>query len=1007
MVTCERCCELLWDHLYGLLEDGESERLRDHLAACAACQAQMTNAEGQRHLLSEAARLEVEIPPFVAPETDDEPVPALTILQPTVEGRRWRAWPWLASAAALLLAVGLPYGSFRSGLARHEAALGQADDRYADLVAQAAQMHQKAEADAKSLALTTRADHLRIQVFGPADYQPGSPCQYQISTSDLNLEPSEADLTARLVDEDRRVLAQATDLSSKGDLLVSLAPAPRRPPRGKVFLEVAVRGKQNLELRQPLHTLDVAYATHLALDRPVYRPGEKVLFRSVTLEGFGLRPPDRPMKIAFTVNDARGKVIYELGGDTRPGGIGGGEFTLPRDLPEGEYSMSVADSEDRFPVATRRFLVRRNDPSPTDATAAGPFQVEFFPEGGSLIGGVPNRVYFRARTFEGMPVELEGTLVDNEGREVLAVKTAAKEREDTKSPGLGVFTFIPQAGQSYRLRIDSPAGISLTPSLPPVRADGLALSVLTTVTREGQPIRLMLRQPGGERRVLLTVFCRGRLVAQQERTVKDAQEVEIMPPAGCPGVLRVVAFDARRGLLQPMAERLVYRVPPERLNLSIAGLKEKYRPGEPVKLTIRGTDPKGTPQAAWISVSAVNVMALKKAAIPTLASLPAYYYLMAELDRPIEARQAAFVMSDNAEAASALDLFLGTQGGRSSLVREEKAELAANNGQGRAAGKDRGPAAVVKLDNLQQATRDADAALEASLAALQQAVAVRDRELAQEAGLRFQQVKEALSDLDSYKTRFWNNLRLALGLGLLIVFGAGCVLLLMALVRLVRGLSANTPYFAGAFGALLLCVVTILSPANPWRGMELQENPQSRLLTRTLPKPLDQQALRQAAANPMVDNALVRSDQPRPKILMMKPGGVVDPPVLDYRVENVVAAKSTESEPINPSRPESGRVAPLLPKGRFGTAPVAPPLALHEYAYVHPKQQAGPRPEMPQTVLWQPALFAVDGKVQVAFDLPDAVASYHITVEGHSASGSLGAIEATLDCRPDGTGTEK
>ena len=37
-------------------------------------------------------------------------------------------------------------------------------------------------------------------------------------------------------------------------------------------------------------------------------------------------------------------------------------------------------------------------------------QVEFFPEGGDLVAGLPNRVYFQARTPLGKPAELKGTL---------------------------------------------------------------------------------------------------------------------------------------------------------------------------------------------------------------------------------------------------------------------------------------------------------------------------------------------------------------------------------------------------------------------------------------------------------------------------------------------------------------------------------------------------------------------------------------------------------------------
>src|SRR5262249_15603067 len=45
--------------------------------------------------------------------------------------------------------------------------------------------------------------------------------------------------------------------------------------------------------------------------------------------------------------------------------------------------------------------------------------VEFFPVGGELIAGVPNAVYFQARTTLGKPAELHGRIVDDRGQVVV------------------------------------------------------------------------------------------------------------------------------------------------------------------------------------------------------------------------------------------------------------------------------------------------------------------------------------------------------------------------------------------------------------------------------------------------------------------------------------------------------------------------------------------------------------------------------------------------------------
>src|SRR5437867_2236546 len=112
METCNHCSELLLDHLYGLLDADQTQRLRAHLAACPACQAELASAERQQQLLARAARVYDHVAPFVAPSGDTvtaggsatdqvpvqpapvaEPRPA-TLPLPAARPGRKRLWPW-------------------------------------------------------------------------------------------------------------------------------------------------------------------------------------------------------------------------------------------------------------------------------------------------------------------------------------------------------------------------------------------------------------------------------------------------------------------------------------------------------------------------------------------------------------------------------------------------------------------------------------------------------------------------------------------------------------------------------------------------------------------------------------------------------------------------------------------------------------------------------------------------------------------------------------------------
>jgi hypothetical protein len=885
----------------------------------------------------------------------------------------------LSAAAALLLAIGLPYGLYRHGLAQHETALRQVNESLDDLAAQAEELHERARLEAKSLAVATRARHLHLEVIGPADYQPGVPCEYQVRTSNLNGAASPARVGARLVDGDRKILAKAPDaLSSEGDLLVSLTPTGLLP-RGQVHLQILVSGSQELQLQQALRLSKEKYVTHLALNQDAYRPGESIYFRSLTLESYGLRPPHRPMPIAFTLADAQGKTVYESKKETGLGGISGGQYRLPPDQPEGEYTLSVVDPDRRFPAIARRILVRRDGAGTRSPADTSTWQVEFFPEGGDLVAGVPRRVYFRARNPQGEPAQIKGTLVDGQGRRVVAVQSADTEANEAHSRGLGVFTFTPEAGENYRLKIDLSREMGAIAELPPVMETGLALSVPASVLRPGEPVRARLHQVGAERQVLLALFCRGYLVAQQTTLLKEGQRgVEIVPPTGCQGVLRLAVFDSRQGLLEPIAERLVYRAPTDKLNLALDNLKARYAPGGQVQLTIRSTDQKGTPLGAWLSVSVVDA-SVEETRLPGLVS----HFFLADGNQPVDEMDAGLPLNAVFESDQALDLFLGTQRLHLRAAGDSKAALAVNRQGNLDDGKEKAPLAVVRLDNFEQAKRDADAALTAAMADLGRTVAAGEQKLAKE-GERLQgEVHRAAQALNTYQARVAENVRLAVGIGLVGVLATGCILLIVGLVRLVRGHLANTPYLAGAFAALLLCVLTLLTPANPWHD----SGPPSAAIpfARAWPKALEERDL-YAAIPPLRDQG---------SSMQQRPGATpFAGPMLVYREVNVSTTSVLQPIPEGPPNTGQGKVATFRAPGKQWQK--GPP----EYINAHPGSV------VPRTLVWRPALFAEGGTAQVMFALPEKTGKYRIRIEA-SGDGMLSAMEAIVESGPEGAGTER
>jgi len=98
--------------------------------------------------------------------------------------------------------------------------------------------------------------------------------------------------------------------------------------------------------------------THLTIDKPVYRPGETIHFRSLSLERYSLEP-NVDLPIRFELFDPSGAVVA---GATFDGvterGVGNGEFRVPTSAPGGQYKLVAKSLDGFFPEESRTLQVR-------------------------------------------------------------------------------------------------------------------------------------------------------------------------------------------------------------------------------------------------------------------------------------------------------------------------------------------------------------------------------------------------------------------------------------------------------------------------------------------------------------------------------------------------------------------------------------------------------------------------------------------------------------------------
>jgi hypothetical protein len=462
-----------------------------------------------------------------------------------------------------------------------------------------------------------------------------------------------------------------------------------------------------------------------------YGPGAEVVAACKVARAEGGTPvADKPVTATAQVD---GQPVANLALRTDATGGVSVRFRLPARIERGQGSLAVAFDDD----GSVETIVR------TIPIVLKKLQVEFFPEGGDLVAGVPNRVYFQARTTLDRPAELQGRVVDERGETVASARTFNDPTQPGANQGMGALDLTPREGHRYELKIESPAGVEGRYPLPDVKPDGVVLRVPTGVTAGQEPIRVVLTSARQDRPLLVGAYCRGRLMAHERVRAAAGQPVtvELRPEGGVGGVYRVTVYEelpagSDRLNLVPRAERLVYRVPAHRLDLAVHPDKQRYAPGDQVRLHCSATDEQGRPAPAVLMVAVVDKSVLKLADEKTFRSMPTHFLLTTEVRRPEDLEHADFLLGSHASAPVALDLLLGTQGWRR-FAEQDPGQFRQKNPQDAdrllvAIGQVSPDTLAPKTTNLDaQALQKVAAAYEPRLAALQERLTTAQHEQAQ------------------------------------------------------------------------------------------------------------------------------------------------------------------------------------------------------------------------------------------------------------------------------------
>jgi hypothetical protein len=285
------------------------------------------------------------------------------------------------------------------------------------------------------------------------------------------------------------------------------------------------------------------------------------------------------------------------------------------------------------------------------STKSSPSRIDFFPEGGDLVAGLPSKVAFKALDGDGKGEDVIGYILNSRKDTLL--------RFESEYLGMGTFDLSPEPGERYDAWVKM-AGIEwLLVPLPSVNEKGLVISVEEDANEE-DILKINIRHNYSDDLSLhLIGLSQGEIVfSSYGETYNKSAEFKLSKDEFNPGIMQLTVMDDQ---FNPRAERLVYMHQFAKGAAIFKAEKERYTPKEMVRMEIQVQDEFGIPIEGDFSISVTD--AFQVAQMPNASNIYTHFLFENELQGEIE-MPAYYFDPENESAVMHLDNLLLTQGWR-------------------------------------------------------------------------------------------------------------------------------------------------------------------------------------------------------------------------------------------------------------------------------------------------------------------------------------------------------
>jgi len=403
------------------------------------------------------------------------------------------------------------------------------------------------------------------------------------------------------------------------------------------------------------HIIEKAY---LHFDKPYYEAGDTMRFKAyVTLgEHYDLSKLSGILHVDLI---RPGNVIVRSIKLQIVNGIGWGDFPLAFALNAGNYRVrAYTNYMQNAPEYFFDKTIAIGSAMNTGPTAGALYEqksradLQFFPEGGELVGAMVSKVAFKAIGANGLGINVKGIVVDNKNSPVVTFSSSHL--------GMGTFYLQPEEGKTYKAKVTFADGSQGTFNLPAIQSKGIALAVKDTLGKLSIEIRSNKAyfQENLNKNISLVIYGSGFVNTVNAKLDSRRLSMDIPNSQFPSGVVQATLF-SQTG--EPLSERLVFLKNSDLIDFTLTSNKNSYSKREKISVSVTAKD-KGNAAQGHFSVAVID-----ESKVPVdennETTILTYLLLISQLRGYVEQPNYYF-LQNNDQTANDLDALMLTQGYR-------------------------------------------------------------------------------------------------------------------------------------------------------------------------------------------------------------------------------------------------------------------------------------------------------------------------------------------------------